>query len=288
MPWRAPALWAMATLILGSVVWLVERLAGAAANPGRLGFAVAVWVCYAVVLTAIVTRLSGSDRPPTWAVVLAALWGGLAAAMLAELIATSLRPVIADKLGPESGAWISALAAPLPEELCKVAGLVLLALIAGSGLRNPWYGMVIGAIVGVAFNAAEGLAYGVAEGAGSVHPLWTDVLVRGFLTGLLTHAGLSAIAGAGVGYLFARRTAPLSRRLAVLVGLLCTAVALHALIDSPLLDEWGIGGVMLKELPVLALVVPVGRFARIEFARERRRMRSKASCEPVVHPYRGQ
>ena len=263
----------MVCLIAGSAVWLGFRLFEPPAVPAAtVGAALVSWSGYAALLSAVVVKLARSVRPPVWAAVLATLWGGSAAAAFAELIASVTRDRIADALGPSGQAWTSALAAPLPEEVVKAVGVVLLMMAATPALRNPLFGMTLGALVGIGFNAAEGLAYSVSEmtRSGSWDPLWSDLLVRGILTGLVTHAGLSAIAGAGVGYFFGGVDATWTRRSGVLVGLLVAALVLHTLIDTPLLDEWSVWGVIAKQIPVAVAVWVLKGPARSEYLRLQR------------------
>lgn len=263
-------------LSAASGIWLTSRLFRSGIGPTPAGAALLTWICYATILTVILVRLTRDARLPMAAVVAAALWGGSAAAAIAQLIASATRDVVADMLGSSGKAWTSAVAAPLPEEALKVAGVLLLCL-AWAQLRNPSSGMVLGAIVGVGFNAAEGLAYSVAEIAhagGSLEPLWSDLLVRGFLTGLITHAGLTAIAGAGVGYLLSGPENSRPRRIGVCVASLTCAVALHALIDSPLLDGWGIGGMVAKQIPIALSAWLSSGIVQSDNLRRRRRMRS--------------
>lgn len=262
----------MVGLIAASTVWLGFRLFGTHTLPtARVGVALLSWSGYAAALTAIVVKLVPRVRPPVGAAVLAVLLGGVAAA-LAELFALSTRDAIAHALGTSREAWTSALAAPLPEEVFKAFGVALLMMAAAPVLRTPLCGMVLGSLVGIGFNAAEGLAFSVSEMAqsGSWEPLWSDLLVRGLLTGLVTHAGLTAIVGAGIGYLFGVQERALPRRSGVLFLLLLLAVALHVLINAPLLDEWGVGGVMVKEIPVVVAALFVANRARSEEVRRQR------------------
>ncbi len=241
----------MVGLTAGSALWLGFRLSEDRAAPAAW-VALLCWSGYAALLTALVVKMARTVRPPMWAVVLAVLWGGLPAAAFARLIAAVTRDSITSALGPSGRAWTSALAAPLPEEVVKAVGVVLLMVAFTPVLRSPLCGMVLGVLVGIGFNAAEGLAFSVSEMAtsGSWEPLWSDLLVRGFLTGLVTHAGLSAVVGAGIGYLFGAVDTTWAQRVKVCVGLLVSALVLHALIDAPFLDGWGIGGVIVKQVPV--------------------------------------
>lgn len=270
--WRSPALWTLVALNVASAVWLTIRLFQSGVSPGPASAVLLSWVCYAALLTAIVVKLARDAQPPLSAVVGSALWGGLAAAASAQLIASATRDQIADALGSSGEAWTSALAAPLPEEILKAVGVLLLSL-AWPDLRNPLSGMVLGAVAGIAFNAAEGLAYSIAEigdSGGSLEPLWSDLLVRGFLTGLITHAGLTAIVGAGIGYLLSGPETALLRRITVFMTLMLVAVALHALVDSPLLDAWGVWGIVAKQIPVAAMVWLAWSRSRSELTRRRR------------------
>ncbi|MCB0931707.1 MAG: PrsW family intramembrane metalloprotease [Mycobacterium sp.] len=273
----------MVGLIVGSAVWLGFRLFGpATVLVVPVGVALLCWGGYAALLTAIMVKLARSVRLPMWAVALAVLWGGLPAAAFAQMIAFATRDRIANALGSSGQAWTSALAAPIPEEVVKAAGVVLLMVVTTPVLRNPLCGMVLGALVGIGFNAAEGLVFSVSEMArsGSWEPLWSDLFVRGVLTGLVTHSGLSAIVGAGVGYLCGAVDVPWARRVNVLGGLLVAAIVLHALIDTPLLDDWGVGGVIVKQIPVVVAVWVVrGRARSEEVHRQRLRRIPTAHTE---------
>jgi RsiW-degrading membrane proteinase PrsW (M82 family) len=266
----------MVGLIAVSAMWLGFRLFGThTVAPAQASAALFSWSGYAALLTAIVVKLARKVRPPVWAAVLAVLWGGAAAAF-AQLFALATRDAIADSLGPSRAAWISALAAPLPEEVFKAVGVVLLMMSVSPLLRSPLCGMVLGALVGIGFNAAEGLVFSVSEIAksGSWEPLWSDLLVRGLLTGLVTHAGLTAIVGAGIGYLSGADAGARTHRIGLLAALLLVAIALHTLINSPLLDDWGVGGVVVKEIPVAVAASFVGDRSRSEEVRRQRSRRA--------------
>lgn len=274
----------MAGLIAAAVVWLGFRLFGTSTVPvASAGVALLSWTGYAAALTAMVVKLARTVQPPVLTAVLAVLWGG-AAASIAQLFALGTRDAIVKALGTSREAWTSALAAPFPEEILKAAGVVLLMMAAMPVLRTPLCGMVFGALVGIGFNAAEGLAFSVAEMAksGSWEPLWSDLLVRGLLTGLVTHAGLTAIVGAGIGYAFGAEEGTHLRRIGVVVALLLAAVAMHTLINSPLLDEWSVGGVVVKEIPVAIAAAFVADRSRSEEVRRQRLRR----ISPVPTDYR--
>ena len=263
----------MLGLIAASAVGLGFWLLGFDAAPVMTGVALLGWTGYAAVTAAIMIYLARNVRLPVWAAVSAVLWGG-SAAVFAQLFALATRDAVANALGSSREAWTSALAAPLPEEVFKVVGVVLL-MAAAPALRSPLCGMVLGALVGIGFNAAEGFAFSVSEMARSAswEPLWSDLLVRGLLTGLVTHAGLTAIVGAGIGYTFGAVDVAVARRAGVFVGLLVAAVLLHALIDTPLLDHWGIAGLIVKQVPVIGAFWGIKDFGRTETLRLQRRVR---------------
>ena len=173
------------------------------------------------------------------------------------------------------------MAAPIPEEVVKAAGVVLLMVVTTPVLRNPLCGMVLRGSGGNRFQRGRGLVFSVSEMArsGSWEPLWSDLFVRGVLTGLVTHSGLSAIVGAGVGYLCGAVDVPWARRVNVLGGLL-VAPSSRTLIDTPLLDDWGVGGVIVKQIPVVVAVLGCeGRPGQREVHRQRLRRIPTAHTE---------
>ena len=147
-------------------------------------------VCYAALLTAIVVKLARTPAAPcrpSW--VGAVGWIGGSGECVADRLSHSRRDcrcigIVQRSLDPGvSCAAARRSSRPRVSCCCVWPGLTC---------EIRFRGMALGAVVGIAFNAAEGLAYSIAEIAdagGSLEPLWSDLLVRGFLTSLITHAG---------------------------------------------------------------------------------------------------
>ena len=201
-------------------------------------------------------KLARSVRPPVWAAVLATLWGGSAAAAFAELIASVTRDRIADALGPSGQAWTSALAAPLPEEVVKAVGVVLLMMAATPALRNPLLGMTPWGAGGDRFQC--GRRTRLQRLGNDKIGVMGPVVVRSARSRdphRSHHPCRAERHRRCRRRIFLRRGGRrLTRRSGVLVGLLVAAVVLHTLIDTPLLDEWGVGGVIVKQIPVAVAV----------------------------------
>src|SRR5690606_41712096 len=92
---------------------------------------------------------------------LAALaWGGLAASGLALPANAAFQAVIGKTAGPEfNSAWGASIAAPVDEEILKLAGVATLALLAPAAIRGPLDGWGYGALTGLGFPASEGVLY---------------------------------------------------------------------------------------------------------------------------------
>src|SRR5690606_39563759 len=99
------------------------------------------------------------SRPAGYA--LAALaWGGLAAFGLARPANAAFQAVIGKTAGPEfNSAWGASIAAPVDEEILKLAGVATLALLAPAAIRGPLDGWGYGALTGLCFQAPENLLY---------------------------------------------------------------------------------------------------------------------------------
>jgi RsiW-degrading membrane proteinase PrsW (M82 family) len=144
----------------------------------------------------------------------------LAALSWGAAVAAPLSAALSDRfvLGPVA-------AAPVVEELTKAAGLALLGLVRPPLVAGPVAGMILGAIVGLGFTAAENVAYltlAAVQGGGG--GLARAVYLRAALQGF-HHALFSATAGAGMGAAWTVRT-PALRGAAVAAGL-GAAVAQH-------------------------------------------------------------
>jgi RsiW-degrading membrane proteinase PrsW (M82 family) len=68
------------------------------------------------------------------------------------------------------------IAAPVSEEVAKLAAIVLVLMALGAGLRGPLDGLVVGYFVGVGFGVVENILYSYR--AGSVGEAWQLVIAR--------------------------------------------------------------------------------------------------------------
>jgi protease PrsW len=165
------------------------------------------------------------------------VWGATAAAGCALLANQGLGALWAKEAGVKFAAnWSAALSAPLNEEIFKLCGVVLIVLAAPGVISGPLDGLVYGAFTGLGFQVVENVTYGLnnIELTGATNPgraVLESALVRIGATGLGSHWTMTAVAGAGVGYLAARgRT-----RDGVWPAIACllAAIAMHLLFDAP-------------------------------------------------------
>lgn len=183
---------------------------------------------------------------------LALVWGMTAAVGLA-LVANDNLSAIWNTLGGLSfgGAWGAALTAPLNEELLKVIGVVLIAVIAPRVVRGPMDGFVIGSLVGLGFQLVEDFTYSMnviamQGGLDGTAAVVQTFLLRVVLTGLGSHWAMTAVAGTAVGLMVASGWRPGRRHGLRAALLLLTAIGVHWFFDSPIIE--GFVGVLLKSL----------------------------------------
>ncbi|MGW5875968.1 PrsW family intramembrane metalloprotease [Nocardiopsis terrae] len=230
-------------------------------------------VVSALLLTAVgvlgfwVLRRIRPVRAPGLASSLAALlWGATGAIGLALFTNSNLMSAWSRAGGLEFGTtWGAALTAPVNEELLKVTGVVLIAVMAPRAVRGPIDGFVIGALVGLGFQLVENFTYalnaipmqGATDGMLSV---LQSFFLRIGLTGLGSHWAMSAVAGTAVGVLAAVAWRPDARRAAGAALLLLLAMGVHWFFDSPLLGS--LVGMLLKTLTVFVAAMAVYFAAR--------------------------
>jgi RsiW-degrading membrane proteinase PrsW (M82 family) len=176
-------------------------VAGAAANPGALGWSLLAATVPAVGYGGLILALDRNDPEPKRILLFAFLWGALAAVVLAlvlELVASTL---LAGALGPDGGALLDvAVVAPLVEETTKGLALLILLVPLRRYLDNTLDGLVYGAIVGLGFALTENIAY-FAEAylEGGVRALGELFLIRSVINGL-GHIVYTGLTGAAVGW----------------------------------------------------------------------------------------
>jgi RsiW-degrading membrane proteinase PrsW (M82 family) len=124
----------------------------------------------------------------------------------------------------------------LNEELLKVCGVVMIVLAAPQVIFGPLDGLIYGALIGLGFQVTENVIYGLNNIvlSGATNPaqaVLNSVLVRVGTTGLGSHWTMTAVGGAGIGYLVgrSRHGGP------VLPAIACLplAISMHLLFDAP-------------------------------------------------------
>ncbi len=217
----------------GLVAWAFHR--ALAVYPGATVLAAVLQVPLLVVgwwLLRLVRPLSAPAR--TWSAA-AVIWGATAATGSALSANQGLTGLWAKGTGVVfAGNWSAALTAPVNEELLKVAGVVLIVLAAPRVVRGPVDGMIYGALTGLGFQVMENFTYALNNipMTGATNPAEAVVIstvVRG-LTSPGSHWAMTAMAGAGVGYLAARGLRGGAPRAA---ACLAVAMAMHLLFDAP-------------------------------------------------------
>ncbi len=187
----------------------------------------------------VVRRLDRNEKEPWRLVLVAAVWGAVAATSLA-IWGETLWDFFAVRLlvpGPGFDAS-TAYSAGIFEELAKGIALVLLYLAMRNEFDDVVDGIVYGAAVGLGFNFMESIGYmthlysvfaGEGQGAAAAAVQWYGRQVLGLFLG---HATYTALIGAGLG--IARQLArPRQRVLAIGCGFLA-AIAAHFAWDA-----WG-------------------------------------------------
>lgn len=264
-----------AALLVPVAFTLAEQMPVAAVI-GALGAAVlvAAW-------TRVLARLPMTTRPAASGVLASIVWGGLAATGLYALPANgALFGLLAQTLPVDFVAeWGAAVIAPLTEELAKLLGIVAILLAARHRLRHPVEGAVLGALVGLGFEATELVVYaGNADvmtfGENPVQTATTIVMLREVLLLGFSHMLLTAIAGMGLAWLWPASGAP-ARRWGKGLSALAFAYGAHLLWNSPLLTEI---------LPRLAgaVVLPVLALWLLQVARRDERAWQRAVLAPDV------
>jgi RsiW-degrading membrane proteinase PrsW (M82 family) len=260
---RTVAFW-MLIVVSAFGLWTLQSdfLPVVAAFPGSAVLDVLVLGFGVLIALGIARRFLRPVQAPPWSGTwLALMWGAFGACGLALLMNGMLLSAWSRALGLETaGDWAAALSAPINEEAVKTAGVVLLACVSTRLVRSAADGFVYGALVGFGFQIMENFTYGL-NGiglAGGVDPVGATgqvLWVRILLTGIGSHWTMSAVAGAGVGYLVSASGRSTARRVGVAVGCLALAMGMHWLFNSPLFG--GIAGAIGKPLANFAIMVVV-------------------------------
>ncbi len=234
---------AVVACLFGTAVlsWQFSRFLVVFPGPALLAIALEIPL---LLVGFVVLRLLRPARTPalTWSAA-AIAWGTTAAAGCALLANRGLIGLWAKGAGTHFAAdWSASLSAPLNEELLKLCGVIMIILAAPLIIQGPLDGMIFGALVGLGFQATENVTYGLnsIELSGATNParaVLDSFIIRVGLTALGSHWTMTAIAGAGAGYLVARRRGAEHGGVLPAVACLLGAMAMHLIFDAPQIAE---------------------------------------------------
>jgi protease PrsW len=234
---RAVRVTAGALCVLGAVILVVEFARYLSVFPGPVTLAVVLEVPLLAIGFSVFRRLR-PIRPPALIWSCAALvWGATAATGCALLANQGLTSVWAKTEGVGFASnWSASLSAPLNEEVLKLCGVIMVVLAAPHAIRGPLDGMIYGALTGLGFQVVENVTYGLDSIAqtGATDPgqaVASSAVARVITTGIGSHWTMTAVAGAGIGFLVIRERRREGGALAIIC--LLAAMAMHALFDAP-------------------------------------------------------
>jgi len=196
--------------------------------------------------------------------VLAFAWGGMGAVYFAAPANIAIQSLCAKLVSPEFVAvWGPAVAGPVTEEFLKLAGVVLLVLVARNQFQTYLSVLIVGAMAGLGFQVVENLSYTVNASMhfpleNQVYPVLLNLLTRGLLSGLWSHAAYTAIASFGVAWFLLHPHRPMAVRIACALLCFLLAWAMHFIWNSPFLEDLFDGGygemaimLVIKGLPAI-------------------------------------
>jgi protease PrsW len=221
---------------VGAGVLIFSFYPGLVVFPGPTILAVVLQVPLLVVGFWLIRLLRPLRAPSRAWSAAAVVWGATAATGCALLANGGLTGLWAKAAGVAFASnWSASLSAPLNEELLKLAGVAMIALAAPRAIRGPVDGMIYGALTGLGFQAMENITYSINAIPlfGATNPaqaVTISAAVRVGLTSWGSHWSMTAVAGAGIGYLAARG---LRRGAAPAAACLIGAMAMHLQFDAP-------------------------------------------------------
>jgi protease PrsW len=175
--------------------------------PQEAALAVALELPLVLIGFALLRRLRPTRAPALLWSAAALVWGATAAAGCALLANQGLAGLWAKSEGVKFASdWSASLSAPLNEELLKLCGVVMVALAAPLAVNGPLDGLVYGALTGLGFQVVENVTYGLnailmSGGTSPDRAVLNSALLRVGMAGLGSHWTMTAVAGAGAGYL---------------------------------------------------------------------------------------
>lgn len=181
-------------------------------------------------------HLDKFEHEPWSMLATAFLWGGLAAPFAMAIYAnTSLNYMYGKLFGRDfANNWSAGLSAPFTEELAKGVGVLLLIALARHLVVTVADGVILGAFVGLGFQALEDFVYSGRGAGGSFGSdqigETTHMIATRAISDVISHPLFTALFGAGLIYLLGTRLQP--RNVGRGLGLIVAAMLVHALWDS--------------------------------------------------------
>ena len=272
---RRAAFWLLVVLLAHGLVFTAQLFAaGARVVPLTFGLGLLVWILFTLAFWAVFRLMELSEQQPVDAFILAFAWGALAAVSLAVPANAAILSLLAKLGSPEFAAtWGAAMAGPVTEEFLKLMGVLLLILVARSQFPTELSVLVVGAAVGLGFQVVENLHATVTAALrypveSQVLPVLQNLVTRGLLSGLWTHAAYTTVASYGVAWYLRHVERSRAVRIAVAVAGFALAWAMHFVWNSPWLEDhfndsrWGLALLLVvKGVPVAAAAALIWRAA---------------------------
>jgi protease PrsW len=241
---RRAAFWLLLVLIVNGLFYTVQVFStGFRVVPVTAFLGLFVWGLYALAFVLAFRALDLLEQHAPGAFILAFAWGGFGAVYFAAPSNVAIQNLCAKLVSPEfAGVWGPAIAGPITEEFLKLAGVVLLVLVARTQFQTTLSVLIVGAMTGLGFQVVENLSDTVSSSLNfpresQVAPVLLNLLTRGVLSGLWTHAAYTTIASFGVAWFLLHPQRPMVARLAAVVGCFALAWAMHFVWNSPLLED---------------------------------------------------
>jgi RsiW-degrading membrane proteinase PrsW (M82 family) len=205
-PHRA-AFWLLAAMIVNGLFYTVNMFSmGFRVVPVTALLGLLVWGIYTLLFLLVFRTLDLLEQHPPEAFVLAFAWGGMGAVYFAAPANIAIQGLCAKLVSPDFvAAWGPAIAGPITEEFLKLAGVILLVLVARNQFQTYLSVLIVGAMAGLGFQVVENLSYTVNASMhfpleNQVYPVLLNLFTRGLLSGLWSHAAYTTIASFGVAW----------------------------------------------------------------------------------------
>lgn len=241
---RRAAFWLLAALIVNGLFYTGHMFAmGFRVVPVTVLLGLLVWGGYTLVFLLAFRTLDLLEQHPPEAFMLAFAWGGLGAVYFAAPANIAIQSLCAKLVSPEFVAlWGPAIAGPITEEFLKLAGVILLILVARNQFQTYLSVLIVGAMTGLGFQVVENLSDTVNASMNfplenQVYPVLLNLLMRGLLSGLWSHAAYTTVASFGVAWFLLHPQRPMATRLACAFLCFALAWAMHFTWNSPLLED---------------------------------------------------